>query len=155
MQSRLTALKRLVALYEIVEEMHSAELQRLTAAVNETHAAIERQQDAIHSACLDSREALMTEDRMGWVSAETRRRSSGWKRRRLDQIHVERVALNDAAREQYIASRLKSEQMKRVVEGIESHLKIEWERRSQAASDDRFLSRRRWSDTRERMPVDQ
>ena len=96
----------------------------------------------------------MVEDRLGWAAAETQQMSAGTNRRRLDQMHGERKALSDAATEVYIASRLQSEQMKRVVEGMTSQVETERERRLQAVSDDRFLARRRWSDSRERVLVD-
>ena len=40
MQTRLKTLQRLVSLYAAVEEMHSTELQRMTAAVREAQQAI-------------------------------------------------------------------------------------------------------------------
>jgi hypothetical protein len=151
MQPRLQTLKRLVTLYGVVEEMHSVELQRMTAAVREAQHAIGVQQQVAHSARFDGRDALMADDRMGWEIAETQRESAGWKRRRLEHIRSEREVLSDAAREQYVASRLKSEQMKRLAEGVAVRAEIEEGRRVQAALDDRFLARRRWSDTQDRI----
>ena len=58
--------------------------------------------------------------------------------------------LSEAAREQYVASRLKREQIRRVFDDIAARLEIEEGRRLQAASDDRFLARRRWTDAREK-----
>ena len=100
MRPRLVTLKRLVTLYGIVEEMHSTELQRMTAAVREAETAIGLEKKAARSARLNGRDALMTGDRMGWTMAETQRESAGWRRRRLEQIRVEREVLSDAAREQ-------------------------------------------------------
>ena len=151
MQQRLQMLKRLVSLYGVVEEMHSAELQRMIAAVREAQQAIEIQQQVSRSARFDGRDALMVEDRMGWEIAETQAESAGWKRLLLEQIRSERQMLSDAAREQYVASRLKSEQMKRLSQGVAVKAEIEEGRRVQAGSDDRFLARRRWNDTRDRM----
>jgi hypothetical protein len=151
MPPRLQTLKRLMTLYGVVEEMHSLELQRMTAAVQEAQQAIEVQQQVASSARFGGRDALMADDRMGWEIAETQRESAGWKRRRLEQMRLEREVLSDAAREQYLASRIKSEQMKRLAEGVAARAEIEEGRRVQATSDDRFLARRRWSDTRERI----
>jgi hypothetical protein len=151
MPPRLQTLKRLMTLYGVVEEMHSLELQRMTAAVQEAQQAIEVQQQVARSARFGGRDALMADDRMGWEIAETQRESAGWKRRRLEQMRLEREVLSDAAREQYLASRIKSEQMKRLAEGVAARAEIEEGRRVQATSDDRFLARRRWSDTRERI----
>jgi hypothetical protein len=151
MPPRLQTLKRLVTLYGVIEEMHSLELQQRTAAVQEAQQAIEVQQQVARSARFGGRDALMADDRMGWEIAETQRESAGWKRRRLEQMRLEREVLSDAAREQYLASRIKSEQMKRLAEGVAARAEIEEGRRVQATSDDRFLARRRWSDTRERI----
>ena len=145
MSQRLRTLKRLVSLYEIVEEMHSLELQRMTAAVREAEQAITVQQRMAHSARFIGRDALIEGDRIGWTGSEIQRETADWKRQRLEQVRAEREVLNDAAREQYVASRLKSEQMKGVTENIAAQATIEEERRLQAALDDRFLARRRWS----------
>jgi hypothetical protein len=155
MLPRLRTWKRLVTLYGVVEEMHSVELQRMTAAVREAQQAIGVQQHVARSARFDGRDALKADDRMGWEIAETQAESAGWKRRRLEQIRSEREVLSDAAREQYVASRLKSEQMKRLATGLAVKAEIEEGRRVQAASDDRFLARRRWSDAQDGMREDQ
>jgi hypothetical protein len=148
MQTRLETLQRLVALYAAVEEMHSVELQRMTAAVRETQQAIGAVQEIARSARMDGRTALLGGDRAYWMMAETRQETAAWRRRGLEQIRVEREELNDAAREQYVASRLKREQIKRVLDDIAARLEVEEGRRMQAASDDRFLARRRWTDAR-------
>lgn len=143
MRARLATLKRLVRLYGVVEEMHSVELQRMTAAVLEAQQAIGVQHEAVRAARFDGRDALNAGDRMGWTMAETLRETAGWKRRRLEEIRLELEGLSDAAKEQYVASRLKSEQMKCVVDREAERMEIEEGRRTQAASDDRFLARRR------------
>jgi hypothetical protein len=150
MQRRLETLKRLVSLYGVLEEMQSVELQRMTAALREARQAIGVQQQVWRSARFDGRGALMGDDRMGWEIAQTQAESAGWKRRRLEQICSEREVLSDAARGQYVASRLKSEQMKRLAKGVAVKAEVEEGRRVQAASDDRFIARRRWIDTRDR-----
>ena len=148
MQSRLETLRRLVTLYAAVEEMHSVELQRMTAAVRETQQAIGLVQEIARSAREDGRTALLGEDRVCWMMAETQQETAAWRRRGLEQIRVEREELSDAAREQYVASRLKREQIKRVLDDIAARLEVEEGRRTQAASDDKFLARRRWTDAR-------
>jgi hypothetical protein len=155
MQTRLETLQRLVSLYAAVEEMHSTELQRMTAAVREAQQAIGVEQEVIQSARVDGRGALLAGDRTGWTMAETQQATAAWRRQGLELIRVEREELNDAAREQYVASRLKREQIKRVFDDIEARREIEERRRMQAASDDRFLARRRWTDAREKMRDDQ
>jgi len=155
MQPRLETLQRLVSLYAAVEEMHSVELQRMTAAVREAQQAIGVEQEVARSTRVEGRGALLAGDRVSWMMAETQQETAAWRRRRLEQIRLEREELNDAAREQYVASRLKREQIKRLFDDIAVRTKIEEGRRTQAASDDRFLARRRWTDAREKMRDDQ
>jgi hypothetical protein len=155
MQTRLKALQRLVTLYAAVEEMHSIELQRKTAAVRETQQAIGVEQEVVRSARVDGRGALLAGDGVGRMMAETQQETAAWRRQRLEQIRLEREELNDAAREQYVASRLRKEQIKRVFDDIAARMEIEEGRRMQAASDDRFLARRRWKDGREKMRDEQ
>jgi hypothetical protein len=145
---RLETLKRLGALYEVVEEMHSMELQRMITAVLEIQQAIGVQQEMLQSARLHEREALKVGDRMEWAMAEALQETSGLRRRRLDEVRVVREDFKNRASEQYVASRLKSEQMNRVVDRITEQIEVESARRAQAVSDDRFLSRRRWTEAR-------
>jgi hypothetical protein len=155
MQTRLETLQRLVSLYAAVEETHSTELQRTGSAVRAAQQAIGIEQDVARWARVNSREALLAGDRLSAVMAETQQKTAGWRRRRLEQIRLERENLNEAAREQYVASRLKREQIKRVFDDIAVRMEIEEGRRLQAVSDDRFLARRRWTDARERMQARQ
>jgi hypothetical protein len=84
------------------------------------------------------------------MSAQTRHEAAAWRRRGLERVRLEREDLNETARQQYVASRLKREQIKRVFEDIADRMAIERERRLQAALDDRFLARRRWTDSQQR-----
>ncbi len=149
MRSKLETLRRLATLYGVVEEMHSAELQRRTAAVREAEDAIGMEKKVAHASRTDGRVALIEGDSVGWMMAETKQETAAWRRMRLEEIRLEREDRNEAAREQYVASRLKREQIKRVLEDIAERVETEAERRMQAVSDDRFLARRRWRDTQE------
>ena len=73
------------------------------------------------------------------------------RQRELALLRFEREELSEVAREQYVASRLKREQMKRVFDDIAAGMEIEEGRRLQAVSDDRFLARRRWTDEQKRL----
>jgi hypothetical protein len=150
MQTRLDTLRRLVTLYATVEELHSSALQRMTAAVLEAQHAVEAEQEVARLARMDGRGALLVGDRMSWMVAEIQQETAKWRQQRLERIRVEREELNDATREHYLASRLKKEQIKRVFDDLTAQAEIEDERRMQAASDDRFLARRRWTDTQEK-----
>ena len=150
MQPRLETLVRLLTLYAAAEKMHLAELQRMTVAVREAQQAIEVEREVARSACVDIREALLVGDRMSRTMAETQQEAAASRRCLMEQIHAGREELSDAAREQYVASRLRREQIKRVFDDIAAQTEIEERRRLQAASDDRFLARRRWIEAREK-----
>jgi hypothetical protein len=144
-------MQRLVTLYAAVEEMHSTELQRMASAVRQAQQAIGIEREVARSARMDGRGALLTGDRVSWTTAEIQQETSARRGRGLEQIRLEREELNEAARKQYVASRLKREQIKRVFDDIAEGMEIEEGRRLQAAADDRFLARRRWTDSRERI----
>jgi hypothetical protein len=150
MSTRLETLQRLMNLYAAVEQMHSTELQRLTTAVREAQQAIAVEQSAAQVARIDGRKALTEGDRVGWMMSETQQETAGWRRQKLEEIRVDRQELSDAVREQYVASRLKKEQMKRVFQEMEARVQMEEGRRVQSSSDDLFLSRRRWTDAKEK-----
>jgi len=150
MSTRLETLQRLMNLYAAVEQMHSTELQRLTTAVREAQQAIAIEQGVVQLARIDGRKALSEGDRVGWMMSETQQETAGWRGQKLEEIRVDRQQLSDAAREQYVASRLKKEQMKRVFEEMEARVQMEEGRRVQSTSDDLFLSRRRWTDAKEK-----
>src|ERR1700704_3714332 len=99
MQPRLETLQRLVTLYAAVEEMHSTELQRIASAGREAEKAIGIEQEVARSARIDGRGALLSEDRMDWMSAQTRHEAAAWRRRGLERVRLEREDLNETARQ--------------------------------------------------------
>ena len=109
MQSRLRAMQRLVTLYSAVEEMHSAELQRMTSAIREAQSAIGLEQEAVRSARRDGRGALVTGDLVSWRMAETQQEAAASRQQGLEQLRLEREELSESFREQYVASRLKKD----------------------------------------------
>ena len=129
--------------------MHSIELQRTMASVRETEQAIDVEQEAARSSNSCGRDALTAGDRLDWTAARSQVEIAEWKQERLEQVRLEREVVNDEARKQYIASRLRSEQMKHVVDGAAMQVEIKSGRQAQATLDDRFLARRRWTDARE------
>jgi hypothetical protein len=149
MQSRLKRLKRMAALYELVERVHSVELLRATGAVRQAELALETQRTAANMAASKERIALQNGDRFEWSIAETQQEIAVWKGGRLEDIRVEREEQSEVVRERYVISRLKSEQMNRMVCGVAAQVDREEGRRTQSMADDRFLSRRHWIDTRE------
>ena len=126
--------------------MHSIELQRVTAAVREAEMAVRVERDAARSARTHGRGTLLAGDWANRILAETQQEISERRHRAMDRIRMEREVLNNAAMRQYVASRLKREQLKRVTDEIAGQIDLEDGRRIQAVSDDRFLARRRWID---------
>jgi hypothetical protein len=155
MQSRLETLRRLAGLYAAVEEMHAAELQRIAGAVLDARNAIGVEREKGRLARWEGREALQSGDHAHRIISETAQETAAWRRQKLEEIRIRREQLNDAAREQYVASRLKREQIQRVSDEIAARLEIEEGRRAQATSDDRYLARRRWTDVQNEMREDQ
>ena len=146
MKQRLGMLRRIATLYGLMEEMRRSELGRAAAAVREAEEAISLQRTALVSARLDGREALASGDRLGWMIADKRRDIAGRKRLRLEEIRLELEAASAVARQQYLTSRIESEQMKRVRDDVALAVELDESRRVQAVTDDRFLSRMRWID---------
>lgn len=144
MREKLDPLNRLKKLYETVEEMRAVELQRAAAALHEAQSAADAELSVAHSARQDGREALSSGDRVGWAAAEARRGAAGRKRQRLEVIRSERARASEAAKEQYLASRLKTEQMKKLSASVAEQVAVAEEKKMQAATDDRFLARKKW-----------
>ncbi len=144
MRSRMKSLKRLGALYRTVEESCKEELHRSTAMELEAQQAMEMQQKRIDSARWEGRSALAEGDRMGWETAEIQCGAASARRRFMEGVRREREKLKEEAKERYLASRVKSEQMKSLLEGSARDIAVEEGRRTQGISDDRFLALRRW-----------
>ena len=144
MKSRTSALKKINVLYGLLEEMHSGVFRQTVALVNEAEQAIAGQAAQTHAAAIVARAALLDGDRQQWVLSSVQRGLSGERRRQLETVRAERVLNTDRARDEYQASRVKSKQIKSVVEQSQQTEEVLAGRRTQAAADDRFLSRLRW-----------
>jgi hypothetical protein len=142
-------LQRLHGLHELAEQTQALMLEQRVAELREAERAIDWQSTAAQSAHFDERAALILDDRMGRSLAEVRWELARWRCDGLERIRAQREALHAAAQEQYVASRIKSEQMRHVVDGVRTRVAIEEGRRSQAAADDRYLSRRLWVEARQ------
>ena len=144
MRERLAALRRLSSVYELVEEMHSAEARRAAAAAAEAQGALLAQETRTHEARMSGREALLMDDRTGWSVAVVREEIADRRKKQLEPIFEEREEKSEEARERYLASRLWTERMKSLVDSASTRIIVEEERRAQAGADDRFLARRQW-----------
>lgn len=141
MQPRLMILKRLGALYGLMEEMHSIAARVAAAEVNEVESAIRAEIGILQSA--RQREAMYGEDLLGRSMIAVREEMAIQKNRQLGPALRKRRETFELAQLRYTDSRLWSERMKTLIEAEIHRLAIEHERRMQAASDDRFLAQRR------------
>jgi|SRR6185437_5376384 len=148
MHPRLATLKRLMSLYGEIEEMRSSGLRHAMAAVHEVDQAIGAEQKRARASNAGGRDALIAGDPLGLAAARTQREIAEWRQERLQEVRLEREMLKEEARKQYLASRMQSEQMRYVVDNAAAQAEVEAGRKVQAALDDRFLARRRWSDAR-------
>jgi hypothetical protein len=144
MRERLAALRRLNAVYEMVEEMHSVEVRRAAAAVAEARRVINAEETRTYEARLGGREALLTDDRVGWSLAVVHEEIAGQRKKLLEPILEEREERSEEARTLHLACRLWSDRIRSLVENTSSRISVEEERRAQAIADDHFLARRAW-----------
>jgi hypothetical protein len=146
MAGRPTTLHRLAELYKTMEALRSSELQRAQAMVWEVEQEIAAQLAVRCRTAADGRSALEQADDLGWRSAGAHAVMTERRVQALDSIRVARESVRDAATEIYRARRVKSEQMSQLLEDSLCEASIVEGRRIQAESDDRHLSRRRWSE---------
>lgn len=138
------SLKRLAALYAVVEEARSTEMRQTTGLLLEVEDAIASQKAVICRSELMRRNAIEIGDRFDWLVAEIQSSVADDSVAELSTIRTDRRKIAATARAVYAASRLQSEQMRRLLENSQTNAKLLAERQSQAVADDRFLSRRSW-----------
>lgn len=138
---RLKSLKRLWAVYGLVEEIHSVEARVAAAEVGEAEAAMQAEGQAIREARLREREAMRSDDPLGRLTVTAQETMASRRRLKLEPLLAKRREVSDAARMRHVASRLWSERMKSMVEDESARIADVEARRLQAVSDDRFLSR--------------
>ena len=147
-EKRIGSLKRIARLYGAVEQMRSAALRQASAAVHEAEKAIGAERAFAVASHAAGRQALDAGDSEERMLAATQRQVAGLRIGRVERLRVARVAVKNAAMTEFLDSRVRTEQMKQVVETMVEQGVVEETRRSQAVSDDRYLARLRWSDGR-------
>jgi len=148
MRERKKMFMRLAKLYGLVEEARSAEMRRAAGLVVEVDQAIATQDTSIWASHAAGRNALFQNDQLGWKQAEAGVLLAGSARSQLADIREERIESHASASQQYQTSRIQSEQMSRLLEDATMAADTVELRRTQAAADDRYLSRRRWTEMR-------
>lgn len=148
MPSRMGTLRRLAGLYGVVERMRLGDLELALRALQEAEEAIGVQQRAQRMAGCDGREALRTSDAMSWSVAEMQGETATWRRFQLEELRVSRTDERNESERVYLRSRVESEQVQHVLCEALRDFEVKRVRREQAESDDRFLARRRWKESR-------
>lgn len=143
------SLKRLAALYAVVEQARSEEMRHTSGLLLEVEEAIVGQEALICRANVSKRVALDLGDRLGWLAAETHSSTANHSVLELAVIRTDRKTLNAAVTARYIASRLQSEQMRSLLDTARTKAELVEERRSQTLVEDRFLSRKLWQALKE------
>jgi hypothetical protein len=151
MRERKMMLKRLAMLYGLVQDARSAEMRRAMVNLVEVEEAIATQESMLWMANAFGRGALEQGDRFGWKQAGTNATLAVWSCEQLQVIREERDALSEIAKQRYRESRMQAEQMGKLLEHVSRQAELIEGRRAQAIADDRFLSRRRWAETRAAM----
>lgn len=137
-------LERLLNVYEVVEELREVEAQRAAGEVREAELAIGRQTSLVHEAAGEERQALSEGDRMSWSYAMARQRVAGVRRKALGQVLTEREKHRKIALKRHVDSRVWSERMKVLVQGVRDDMEQKQQRRLQAEADERFLAQQRF-----------
>ena len=131
-------------MYGAVEQMRAIELQQAGIALNEAEGMLSAEREMAHDARATGREALGAGSRAEWLLAEIQQEYLEMRRGRLEGLRDERAGVCDVARSEFLASRVRTEQMKQVVTNLREQAEADEARRAQAASDDRFLMRLSW-----------
>ena len=143
-------LRRLSHLYKIVESVRSSELAFAEALITETEHEIAAQDAMRCQALVSERSALHGGDGLVWRSAEAAATRAKHNSELLNELRVARELLRDSARNSYRASSVESQQMDQLLKDSLIKQKLKHDKQTQAESDDRGLSRKRWAELQQR-----
>lgn len=139
-----TGLKRVLGLYGLIERMHLSESQMALGAVLEVDRAAHVEEQSRGTLLSEGRQALRSGDNYERSLAEYSSKVCTERILRLAEMRVQREQMRERSRDTHRESRLKLEQVKRVLERAMILTEVEDGRRTQAVSDDRYGSRREW-----------
>ena len=140
-----SGIKRLLALYEIVEKSRSLELRIAVSAVAEVEQAWNGEEGALAGYRECEVKALKTADPAERMIAQACRDTSLMRLDGLMQIYADREKSHQIAQVLHSESRLMKERIERVTERERLSTEAERARRTQAESDDRYASRHGWN----------
>ena len=150
MRARIKTLERLRTLYKAVEHTDGLTLDHARAAVHFAELKIKEQAEFVEHVNEDGLRALRAGDFGEWQIDQSQIEFAGWNAAGLDAWKEKRREQMAAAAEVYRESRMQLEQMESVLVQARAQLRLEDERSEQRASDDRFLSRKRWLEQQRR-----
>jgi hypothetical protein len=132
----------LLAIRRLNEEVDRGALATALAGVAEVEVALAWQETALVQSRVAARTALEAGERGEGLLVDAQIQVAAWNRGRLRVLLRAREEAVAPAREKFLESRREHEQVKQLVEDARQAARVEEDRRTQAAVDDWFLSRR-------------
>jgi hypothetical protein len=139
-------LKRLAKLYGMVEDLNAMQVKAAAASVFEVERAAEDLAARRLEGAAAGRAGLARGSRLEALSVEKSAVRDEARAELLARLGAERRVLLEAAVETHRESRVEARQVDGLVERTRETEELERDRREQRESDDRFLSRRSWSE---------
>ena len=139
----LGTLKRLVAVFELMEEQAASSLQKSVSETVRAKNAVDRESDILRSSVCDFEHARVSGDLLGATVASAGQDVAERRQGAFEKILEQRKRRSAEAKKNYKAHRVKLEQMRRLLEDANSRSVLEMERKEQGLADDRFLAARR------------
>jgi hypothetical protein len=152
MRERLMAQRRVLRVHELIEEMREAELLRAVTEMREVERTVATQRTIAELSAMGWRNALFGDDRIGASVSAVQQRSANWREELLLPVLSERKHRSEVSRERHLDSRQWTERMRWLAKQTEESLEEMEERRLQRESDDRYLSRQRWAQSKSGTP---
>ncbi len=144
MLARAKRLRRLAALYGIVEEIRSLERNRAALAVFVSEQAATQQATVASQALQRGRLALTTADRQDALLHEAEREVARFNADQLTAQQRNYELLERAAAEQHRLALLQQDQLETLLRTMRTRIDEQQKRREQAIADDRFGSITHW-----------
>lgn len=95
LQSRFVTMRRLAAIYGMIEHADSLSLDRANAALRDVETLLEQQTMSAGSAAVDGHDALVHENHSKWLMSESQREFSMWNKASLEAVLNKRMELNN------------------------------------------------------------
>jgi hypothetical protein len=136
----LGTLRRLAAVYELLEEQAAMDLQKSVSEVVRTKQAMHRENRILRSAACDFEQAQVRGDVLEATIATGTQTVAERRQAIFEERLVEREKRSAEANRTYKSHRLKLEQIRQLLGRANVQLAAETERKEQSIADDRFLA---------------